>query len=70
MTEQTVYTACDAYGWIDDGNSIQFKAIAFSGDPLDLNPDEAREIAKLLFFLADKLDILDDNVRFKIKKNE
>ncbi|OGR14100.1 MAG: hypothetical protein A2341_01955 [Deltaproteobacteria bacterium RIFOXYB12_FULL_58_9] len=51
----------DAYGWIEQDSSIQFKAVTKEGDPIELTGDEARKIAGLLLDLAKELEINDNN---------
>jgi hypothetical protein len=45
----------EVWAW-RDGGSVQLKAIAPSGDPIDLSGDEARRIGARLIELADAAD--------------
>jgi hypothetical protein len=49
----------EAYMWIENGGSIHLKAVSPHGDPIELTPHEARDIARALLRLADELDALD-----------
>ena len=60
MDDRIVYRACGAYAWLEQGTSIQFKAISPSGDPLDLNGTEVRKIIEMLTSLVEELDKLDE----------
>jgi len=46
----------EAVGWIDDDSSIMLKVITGHNNPVELSAKEAREIAKKLIEMADKLD--------------
>jgi hypothetical protein len=42
--------------WIDSDGPMHMKVNSKFGDPVELNADEARELAQLLLKLADKID--------------
>ena len=42
--------------WIEDGSSIHFKSTNRYGDPVELNAEEAKEIAAQLLLCAARLD--------------
>jgi hypothetical protein len=44
--------------WIEQGTSIHIKAISPSGDPVELNEHEARNLANHLTHLVDQLESL------------
>jgi hypothetical protein len=46
----------DVYFWIEQGASIQFKAVSAHGDPVELTADDARDIASALMKAANELD--------------
>lgn len=46
----------EVYLWLESGGAIHLKAVSAYGDPVDLNADEAREIANALVKLADAYD--------------
>lgn len=50
-----VHDICGALIWMEPGGPIMLKAID-GNDPIELNADEAREIARLLLSLADLED--------------
>jgi hypothetical protein len=41
--------------WPEQGSSIMIKAITKSGDPVELEPEEARKLAEILMELSTKL---------------
>jgi hypothetical protein len=51
MTDEIVD---DVRAWVDGG--VQLKAVTSYGDPVDLSPEEARQIARRLLELADEAD--------------
>lgn len=62
MTDHEVFrlSGDEVVLWIDDDDSaVMLKAVSFGVDPVELNPDEARELARLLIRLADDLDGID-----------
>ena len=48
--------AINVYGWVEQGSSIMFKAVTKSGDPVEINAEEARDIAAALIKLAEQLE--------------
>jgi hypothetical protein len=46
----------DVYFWIEQGTSIQLKAVSAHKDPVELTADDAREIASALMKAANELD--------------
>jgi len=46
----------DLYLWVEQSSSIQIKAVTKQGDPVELNAEEARDLADQLKKLADKID--------------
>ena len=54
--EKGLYHVDEAYAWLDEGTGvIMLKAVAGQhGDPLELNADQARELAEVLLELAEK----------------
>jgi hypothetical protein len=42
--------------WTDDDRSIHIKAVTSFGDPVELNAEEARELAEALVRLASAVD--------------
>lgn len=56
-TEIFKFAGDEVICWIEPGSGIMLKAIAYGGkDPVELTADEARNIAKKLIEMADKLD--------------
>jgi hypothetical protein len=41
--------------WIEQGTSIQLKAVTPHGDPVELSADEAEELGRLLLQLAEQI---------------
>ena len=42
--------------WPEQGSSIMIKAITKSGDPVELEPDEAKELGELLIGWASQIE--------------
>jgi hypothetical protein len=42
--------------WVEQGSSIQLKAVTGFGDPVELSTDEARQVAQALLQHADRAD--------------
>ena len=55
-TPSVLHPVDDVYGWIEQGSSVMFKAVSRHGDPVELTTHEAREVAKALLQLADRLE--------------
>ena len=51
--------ADDVYVWVEQESSIHLKAATRFGDPVELNAEEARAIAKTLLELAARLKATD-----------
>lgn len=43
--------------WIEQGSSIHLKSISEYGDPVELSSGEAKELAKILLEMANKIGI-------------
>lgn len=46
----------DVSVWIDPGGGITIKAVTTEGDPVELTPEQARQVAHALMELADQED--------------
>jgi hypothetical protein len=53
---EVIRPADDVYAWIEQESSIHLKAATRFGDPVELNADEARAIARALLDLASRLE--------------
>jgi hypothetical protein len=56
MDKQTVHRLFggEACAWIEQDSSIMLKVVTASGDPVELEWKDARELGRLLIRLADK----------------
>ncbi len=55
-------TPCaDVYYWLEQDRSGMLKAVTKSGDPVELTADDARDIARALLSLAERLETGNQN---------
>jgi hypothetical protein len=54
--EGGIWQLGDVTLWVEQDSSIQLKAIAGQGDPVELSPDEARRVAHTLIAFAESAD--------------
>jgi len=55
-SDPSVHRVDDVYLWLEQGTSVHIKAVTQSGDPVELNSAEARQLATALMDLADQAD--------------
>ena len=55
-SKPTLHRVNDVYLWLEQGSSVHIKAVTSSGDPVELGPHHARELAAILSDLADQAD--------------
>jgi hypothetical protein len=53
---EQVYRVDDVSLWLEQESSVHIKAITAYGDPVELSPRHARQLAEILTTLADKAD--------------
>jgi hypothetical protein len=51
-----VHQIDDVYVWLEQESSVQIKAVSPHGDPVELSPRDARQLAEVLTKLADEAD--------------
>jgi hypothetical protein len=54
-TDIIKFSQGEVYLWPEQGSSIMLKAITKSGDPVELEPEEAKELGETLIRLAAKI---------------
>jgi hypothetical protein len=54
-TELVKFSRGDVYLWPEQGSSVMLKAITKYGDPVELEPEEARELGETLIKMAAKV---------------
>ena len=54
-TNVVTFSQGDVYLWPEQDSSIMIKAITKSGDPVELEPEEARELGETLIKMAAKI---------------
>ena len=55
-TDVVKFSNGEIYMWLEQGTSIQIKAVTSFGDPVELTASEARDVAQALLRLAQQLD--------------
>jgi hypothetical protein len=55
-TEGAIWRLGSVTLWVEQDSSIQLKATTGQGDPVELSPDEAREVAHALLSFAERAD--------------
>lgn len=54
-TNVVTFSHGEVYLWPEQGSSIMIKAITKSGDPVELEPEEAKELGETLIKLASQI---------------